>query len=93
MERYMQEMKSVQHLPSKIAAAAVGIARRVNGKSAWSAELTKHSRYSEEQLQPIQHELLEFARHAPNSSLKAVYRKYSHSKMQEVAQIQYPASI
>jgi len=93
MERYMQEMKSVQHLPSKIAAAAVGIARRVNGKSAWSAELTNHSRYSEEQLQPIQHELLEFARHAPNSSLKAVYRKYSHSKMQEVAQIQYPASI
>lgn len=94
MERYLQEMKSVQHLPSKIAAAAVSIARAVHGKSAWvhhlrstvknglcslmllqSPELSKHARYSEEQLQPIQHELLEFARHAPNSSLKAVYRK------------------
>jgi cyclin B len=93
MERYLQEMKSVQHLPSKIAAAAVSIARAVHGKSAWSPELSKHARYSEEQLQPIQHELLEFARHAPNSSLKAVYRKYSSSKYQEVAQLQYPSSV
>jgi transcription initiation factor TFIIIB Brf1 subunit/transcription initiation factor TFIIB len=35
MERHMQEMKSVQHLPSQIAAGAVALARRMNRKSGW----------------------------------------------------------
>ena len=122
VERYLQEMKSVRHPPSQIAAAAVGLARRVNGKSAWvraspsgalhvpaaarhsavycvhgrfivdgffifllglgrqTAELQKYSQYSEQTLQPVSTELLEVAKRAPHSSLKAVHRKSVFSK-------------
>jgi cyclin B len=35
MERYLQELKSVQHLPSKIAAAAVSLALQINQLPSW----------------------------------------------------------
>ena len=40
-----------------------------------TAELQKYSQYSEQTLQPVSTELLEVAKRAPHSSLKAVHRK------------------
>jgi hypothetical protein len=50
----VQEMKSLQHAPSKVAAAAVGLALRINHLPPWSAALRKYSRYTEESLAPVQ---------------------------------------
>ena len=47
-------MKSLQHAPSKVAAAAVGLALRINHLPPWSAALRKYSRYTEESLAPVQ---------------------------------------
>jgi hypothetical protein len=41
MERYLQEFKSVAHLPSKIAAGAVSLALRINQSPSWVAALSK----------------------------------------------------
>ena len=40
-----------------------------------NSDLAKYTRYSEDSLRAVQAELLDCAKRAPNSSLKAVYRK------------------
>ena len=40
-----------------------------------NSDLAKYTRYSEDSLRAVQAELLDCAKRAPNSSLKAVFRK------------------
>ena len=61
----VQEMKSLQHAPSKVAAAAVGLALRINHLPPWSAALRKYSRYTEESLAPVQQVCLYAHTHPP----------------------------
>jgi len=93
MERYLQEIKSLHHLPSKVTAGAVSLALRLNGLPTWNSDLAKYTRYSEDSLRAVQAELLDCAKRAPNSSLKAVFRKFSHAKFSEVALLPLPDAL
>jgi hypothetical protein len=58
-----------------------------------SPDLAKYTRYNEESLRAIKAELLDCALRAPNSSLKAVHRKFSHAKFAEVAGLPLPDTL
>jgi hypothetical protein len=58
-----------------------------------NADLAKYTRYSEDSLRPLKAELLDCALRAPNSSLKAVHRKFSHAKFSEVASLPLPDAL
>jgi cyclin B len=79
---------------SQIAAAAVYTAQRALGREpAYPRSLQKHSGYTLEQLQPAAHALSQLHAKAPNSSLPAVFKKYSQPKFHEVAKMPGPCAV
>ncbi len=61
--------------------------RALGVEPAYPRSLQKHSGYTLEQLQPAAAALASLHAKAPNSSLPAVYKKYSQPKFSEVAKL------
>ncbi|KAJ0408416.1 hypothetical protein ATCC90586_009191 [Pythium insidiosum] len=91
IDRSLQEYKLIKHAPSRIAAAAVHIARKqMNDLPAWSSTLEYHSSYSEDSLQDCIEDLKEMLWNAQNgvgrtSKLTAVRRKFEKERFMGVA--------
>lgn len=60
------------------------VCRALGKEPAYPRSLQKHSGYTLEQLQPAAHALAALQAKAPNSSLPAVFKKYSQHKFHEV---------
>lgn len=87
MERTLQEYRMLQFLPSMIAASAVNMAMRSLDHGSWNATLEYYTGYTEDQLRPCIQTMEGIIAHAPSSSLKAVYKKWSSTKFGAVARI------
>lgn len=87
MERTLQEYRMLQFLPSMVAAAAVNMAMRSLDHGQWNSTLEYYTGYSEEQLFPCIQTMEGIIEHAPNASLKAVFKKWSSTKFGAVARI------
>ena len=74
----MHYASMIPHSPSMVAAAAVYAARcTLNVVPQWSEALKKHSGFSEDAVKESAGKLVELHQSAPESKLKAVYKKYS----------------
>ena len=91
VERQLQEYKMLQHLPSKIAAAAVNIAlRTLRGRNAWAdgnGAMDFYSGYSQNDLRATIIDMQDVMAASITSSLQAVRKKHSSPKFGEVASI------
>jgi hypothetical protein len=83
-ERTLQEYSMLNFLPSTIAAAAVMIVRKSQGRHPWSPTLRKYTGYDEKDLQACAEEM-RAKMTAADSQQQAVFRKYSSSKFGGVA--------
>ncbi|KAI8475552.1 MAG: B type mitotic cyclin [Monoraphidium minutum] len=76
---------------SLISAAALHAALLSSGAAdAYPRALRRHARYELKDVEPIARALVALAAKAPDSSLKAVYKKYSSTKFGEVAKMELP---
>ena len=69
----------LQYLPSQLAAASVLIARRTAGRNAWSPTLLHMAGRKHEEVVPVAQAVLK-ARGEMNANLKALGKKYCHSR-------------
>lgn len=71
---------------SKVAAAAVLLARQVMNAGPWTHALEKHTGYAEADIQSCADKMLELMKKASstNVSLKAVHKKYSNARFHSV---------
>lgn len=83
----LQHYSLLQYLPSQLAAAAVLIARKIEGRNAWSPTLLKYAEYYEEDIIPVARNIMreKNASLQGSNKLKAVIKKYSSSKYGSVA--------
>ncbi|KAK8601850.1 hypothetical protein V6N13_058473 [Hibiscus sabdariffa] len=82
----MQYSTAVFYCPSMLAAAAVYAARCTLGKNPlWSETLKHHTGYSENHLMNCAKHLVKFQATAADSTLKALYRKFSSPDRNAVA--------
>eukprot|EP01111_Echinosteliopsis_oligospora_P011435 TRINITY_DN3779_c0_g1_i1.p1 TRINITY_DN3779_c0_g1~~TRINITY_DN3779_c0_g1_i1.p1 ORF type:complete len:463 (+),score=167.02 TRINITY_DN3779_c0_g1_i1:180-1568(+) len=87
IELTLPEYRTLQYVPSMIAAASVYIARCMTEKSPWNATLTKYTTYTEQQMSSCIRELNDIVQKSEKSTLKCVRRKYLSPKLMEVAKI------
>ena len=87
VELTLQEYKMLKYLPSTICASAVYLALKTCGHTPWTADLERHSTYTEaDLLQACVRDIHEL--HAKASTgLQAVRRKYAHKKYASVSSI------
>ena len=99
MELALPEYSCLHYKGSMIAAAAVYCAIRTlrctsaGSPDGWTHALARHSRYSEEELQPVAHALVRLQRKAATASLSAVHTKYCTAKFNEVAKLGCPEGL
>eukprot|EP00033_Pygsuia_biforma_P005420 GCRY01005981.1.p1 GENE.GCRY01005981.1~~GCRY01005981.1.p1 ORF type:complete len:419 (+),score=75.31 GCRY01005981.1:138-1394(+) len=86
-ELSLLEYRMLRYTPSLIAAGATFIAQKMIGHDQWTPTLQHYTGYSEKDLQPCVTDLLYLLQKAPQSSLQAVSKKYSHRKFMEVAAV------
>ena len=79
--------KCIKYPSSLIATASVYAALRTFNKNAWPRALQQHSGYSESEVRECAIFLSGLHKAATSSSLKAVTKKYSSSKLSQVARI------
>ena len=87
VELTLQEYKMLKYLPSTICASAVYLALKTCGHTPWTADLERHSTYTEaDLLQACVRDIHEL--HAKASTgLQAVRRKYASKKYASVSSI------
>ena len=87
VELTLQEYKMLKYLPSTTCASAVYLALKTCGHTPWTADLERHSTYTEaDLLQACVRDIHEL--HAKASTgLQAVRRKYAHKKYASVSSI------
>ena len=76
--------------PSKLAAVAVYAAQRVmkgNQVNVWNATMTKNTGYKEEEIRGMAIDLLQFVKSVEQSSLQALYKRYSLPKFMEITKL------
>ena len=78
---------------SKLAAAALVLAFKVNKVQNWKDTLAYYSGYSISDLKTLVRKLLKLVKHLKTNELKAVEQKYSHRTYFEVAKIVLPKTI
>ncbi|XP_065001508.1 G2/mitotic-specific cyclin S13-7-like [Musa acuminata AAA Group] len=92
-ELAMMQCSMVTHRPSMVAASAVYAARCTLRKSPlWTDTLERHTGFSEQQLLECTEILVNCHAAAPESKLKAVYKKYSGENFGGVAILHPPAT-
>jgi cyclin B len=89
-ELALPEIKMLKYNPSNIAAAAVLLSNKLLKKQpAWPAAMAAHSGYTEAQIRTCAKEICALLEAAPNASLQAVRKKFSHPKFQSVAKLSF----
>lgn len=87
IELTLQDYKFLKFLPSKVAAASVLIAQKMSGNNnPWNSTLEKHTTYTESAIAECASELSDLCAKDPQK-YRAVRKKYSSSKFQEVSLI------
>jgi len=87
-ELTLVEYKMIEFVPSKIAAAAVYIARKMTDRTpSWTPTLERYTTYSEEDIVECALALNAVVKRAEKASLKAVRKKYLSPKLLEVAKL------
>ena len=79
--------KCIKYQSSLIATASVYAALRTLNKNAWPRALQQHSGYSENEVRDCATFLVDLHKAAGSSSLRAVTKKYSSSKLGQVARL------
>ena len=87
VELTLQEYKMLKYLPSTICASAVYLALKTCGHTPWTADLEKHSTYTEADLQACVRDIHELHEKATTNSLQAVRKKYTQQKHGDVSSI------
>ena len=87
VELTLQEYKMLKYLPSTICASAVYLALKTCGHTPWTADLEKHSTYTEADLQACVRDIHELHKKATTNSLQAVRKKYTEQKHGNVSSI------
>ena len=89
VELTLTDYSMLQHVYSKISAAAVMLALQILHRpgDSWPEACESHSGYTQEELEPIVERLKKLVVNAsdPESELRAVYKKYSSSKFGDTA--------
>lgn len=80
-------MKTLKRCGSNHPAASSGV------ETCWTVALEKHSGYTEAEVRPVAAALVRNHAKAAGGTTSAVYKKYSHSKFQEVARISPPSTL
>lgn len=97
--RYVLEMSlmeykfNVEISESKLAAAALVLAFKINNVQGWKNTLAFYSGYTISDLKDLVESLLNMLQQYPKDNLKTVRQKYSHKVFHEVALIPLPESI
>ena len=86
-ELSMVDYKSVKYTGSLIATASIYAALRTFNHNSWPKALQQHSGYSESEVRECAEFLVQLHKNSQSSSLKAVTKKYSSSKLGSVARI------
>jgi len=89
IELTLQDYKFLKYLPSQIGASAVMLAMKMTGNSTWDSTLEKHTTYSESSLDECCADLTALAAKEP-PKYRAVRKKYSSPKYNEVSRIPVP---
>lgn len=87
-ERSLQEVSSLQFLPSTIAATSILIARKTLKRHPWSPTLLKYTGLDESDLQGCVNDMRSYLGNTLTSQQQAVYRKYSGPKFGAVAKLE-----
>ena len=87
VELTLQEYKMLKYLPSTTCASAVYLALKTCGHTPWTADLEKHSTYTEADLQACVRDIHELHEKATTNSLQAVRKKYFCCKYGNVSSI------
>merc|ERR1719323_2422306 len=94
LEMALMEYKfNVEISESKLAAAALVLAFKVNKVQGWLNTLAFYSGYTLPDLKELVESLLHMLQQYPKENLKTVRQKYSHKVFHEVALIPLPSSI
>ena len=91
VELALVDYSMLKHPLSLISAAALHAAlTAIGAPDAYPRALRRHARYELREVAPTAAALVGLAAKAPDSSLRAVFKKYSSSKYGEVAKIELP---
>ncbi|KAK9820270.1 hypothetical protein WJX72_008376 [[Myrmecia] bisecta] len=94
VELSLPDFSMLKYPYSMVAAAAIFVANKTTNKMpAFPRSLQKHSGFTEQAIRPCAVALATLQRKAGNSSLVAVYKKYSNQKFMEVARLPGPIGI
>lgn len=85
----LQSYNLLHYSPSRLAAAAVYLARRTVGRNGWSPTLLKYAFYCEEEIIPVAKAILS-EKNSANPELKAVNKKYTSHRYGGVASVTIP---
>ena len=91
LQRSLQEVRMLEHCPSVSALAAVTLALEALSFPPWCPELEHHSGYTQGEVCAARNDMLAVLVRSNRSSLKAVVKKYSSSKLGSVALIPFPS--
>ena len=80
----LQSYNLLHFLPSKLAGAAVFLARHACGRNPWSPTLLKYAEYTEEDVAPVARALLA-EKSSASPDLHSLHKKYSSHKYGGVA--------
>ncbi|KAI5800086.1 G2/mitotic-specific cyclin CYB1 [Geopyxis carbonaria] len=86
--KYFMEMSLLDHrflpyLPSHVAAAAMYLSRLILSRGEWDADLIHYSDYTEEQIQPVFHLMVDYLRKPVKH--EAFHRKYQSKRFMKVS--------
>lgn len=91
MEYAVQDYKNLRYRPSQIASASMYLANvLLNRQDCWNHTLQHYSRTSLHEFQPCAERLLEYVRSLADTKYHAIKRKYTSSKLSEVARMTLP---
>ena len=89
LELALVEFKMIRYLPSNLACSAIYLVNKLEKREGWPEVMVRHTKYAENQLRACARDLCLLLQNAGKSNLQAVKRKFSSTKFQEVAKIQW----
>ncbi len=93
-ELALLEYRMLKYPPSLIAASAVYLAHKILKRSpSFHPAITAETQYLETDIKPVAKDLLSLVKNISSSSLKALTKKFSQSKLQEVAKLSFSIEI
>lgn len=93
LELSLLDYKTLKYMPSMVCAAAVALAQKLLGRGAWTPTLVHYTTYTETSLKECLRDLTELRRNAAQSTYAALFKKFSSSKFEKVAQTPMPSGL